>query len=95
MYLYTSRIEESRESSDNTHRVILRIVKAGCHLLAIAQVVEHSMLTSEALSSILCGCQSFTVSHDVYIIEQKYSIITLGFYSIVLGIYCSWICQLM
>ena len=23
------------------HRVILRIVKAGCHLVAIAQVVEH------------------------------------------------------
>ena len=27
--------------SDGTFRVILRIVKAGCHPVAIAQVVEH------------------------------------------------------
>ena len=27
--------------SDGTYGVILRIVKAGCHLVAIAQVVEH------------------------------------------------------
>ena len=27
--------------SDGTYRVILRIVKAGCHPVAIAQVVEH------------------------------------------------------
>ena len=26
---------------DGTYRVILRIVKAGCHPVAIAQVVEH------------------------------------------------------
>ena len=26
---------------DGTYRVILRIVKAGCHPMAIAQVVEH------------------------------------------------------
>ena len=28
---------------DGTYRVILRIVKAGCHPVAIAQVVEHLM----------------------------------------------------
>ena len=27
--------------SDGTYGVILRIVRAGCHLVAIAQVVEH------------------------------------------------------
>ena len=27
--------------SDGTYGVILRIVKAGCHLVALAQVVEH------------------------------------------------------
>ena len=27
--------------SDSTYRVILRIVKDGCHPVAIAQVVEH------------------------------------------------------
>ena len=27
--------------SDGTYRVILRIMKAGCHPVAIAQVVEH------------------------------------------------------
>ena len=27
--------------SDGTYEVILRIVKAGCHPVAIAQVVEH------------------------------------------------------
>ncbi len=26
---------------DSTYRAMLRIVKAGCHLVAIAQVVEH------------------------------------------------------
>ena len=40
------------------HGVILRIVKAGCHLVAIAQVVE---LKSEAPGSIPGGCQFFTV----------------------------------
>ena len=29
------------QSSDGAYRVILRIVKAGCHPVAIAQVVEH------------------------------------------------------
>ena len=33
MYLYMC--------SDGTYGVILRIVKAGCHPVAIAQVVEH------------------------------------------------------
>ena len=32
--------------------MILRIVKAGCHPVTIAQVVEHWQLKSEALSSI-------------------------------------------
>ena len=31
----------TRTSSDGTYRVIVRIMKAGCHPVAIAQVVEH------------------------------------------------------
>ena len=38
---------------DGTYRVILSIVKAGCHTVAIAQVVKHSQLKSEAPGSIL------------------------------------------
>ena len=30
-----------RSIPDGTYRVILRIVRAGCHPVAIAQVVEH------------------------------------------------------
>ena len=30
-----------KQGSDGTYGVILRIVKAGCHPVAIAQVVEH------------------------------------------------------
>ena len=53
-------------NSINTHKygtygVILRIVKAGCHPVAIAQVAEHSRLKSEAPGSIPGGCQFFTV----------------------------------
>ena len=39
----------------------LFIVKAGCHPVAIAQVVEHWQLKSEALSSISGDCWFFTV----------------------------------
>ena len=35
--------------SDGTYGVILKIVKAGSHPVAIAQVVEHWQLKSEAL----------------------------------------------
>ena len=31
----------NNSTCDGTYRVILRIVKAGCHPVAIAQVVEH------------------------------------------------------
>ena len=40
----------------HTYRVILRIVRAGCHLVAIAQVIEHRQLKSEAPGSIPSGC---------------------------------------
>ena len=53
--LYCVHVHE--QDSDGTYGVILRIVKAGCHLVAIAQVVE---LKSEAPGSILGGCR-FTV----------------------------------
>ena len=36
----SSPVDPERDSHD-TYRVILRIVKAGCHPVAIAQVVEH------------------------------------------------------
>ena len=32
---------DPQQDSDGTYRVILRIVKTGCHPVAIAQVVEH------------------------------------------------------
>ena len=52
---------QSLTSSDGTDGVILRIVKAGCHPVAIAQVVEHWQLKSEALGSIPGGCWFFMV----------------------------------
>ena len=47
--------------SDGIYRVMLRIVKAGCHPVATARVVEHWQLKSEALGSIQGGCRFFTV----------------------------------
>ncbi len=41
--------------------VCVHVVKAGCHLVAIAQVVEHRQLKSEAPGSIPGGCQFFSV----------------------------------
>ena len=53
MYMYSSNAHRQKniiiticictrkQGSDGTYRVILRIVKAGCHPVAIAQVVEH------------------------------------------------------
>ena len=46
---------------DGTYGVIMRIVKAGCHLVAIAQVVEHWQLKSEAPGSIPGGCRFLSV----------------------------------
>ena len=60
MYMY-SDIENCAWDSDGMYTVILRIVKAGCHPVAIAQVVEHRQLKSEAPSSILGGCWFFIV----------------------------------
>ena len=41
-YMYMDLMERSyRSIPSGTYRVILRIVKAGCHPVAIAQVVEH------------------------------------------------------
>ena len=39
--IFPSMLLLSWWDSDGTYRVILRIVKAGCHPVAIAQVVEH------------------------------------------------------
>ena len=47
--------------TDSTYRVMLRIVRAGCHTMAIAEVVEHGWLKSEAPSSIPGDCRFFTV----------------------------------
>ena len=55
--MYMSRRQAHR---DGTYRVMLRIVKAGCHPVAI-HVVQLVELKSEALSSILSGCWFFTV----------------------------------
>ena len=39
VYMYINNVYV--RGSAGTYRVILRIVKAGCHPVAIAQVVEH------------------------------------------------------
>ena len=41
MYKYSVCSHVHVHVHDGTYRVILRIVKAGCHPVAIAQVVEH------------------------------------------------------